>query len=233
VWLRNLTVGIVGCWVVATTLYILQIAGFPVGKMEPLLTRLAVSVVVYGVGYFGLKQPEIFAPLRRRTAEYPVVLDVRSGTSGTHSIAAPAAASLESVVDLPIDESAGYERSGLTEAQAQAYERKLLQLMDEKHPYRNSYLTLQDLADELSISTHNLSQVINSRLGKNFYDFVNGYRAEDVKRRLLDPRSQHLKILALGLDAGFNTKSTFNAFFKKHTGLTPSDYRQKHHPAAA
>jgi AraC-like DNA-binding protein len=130
------------------------------------------------------------------------------------------------------DDSTVYEKSGLTEAQAAEYEKKLLRLMDEKKPYRNCYLTLQDLADELSISTHNLSQVINKRLGKNFYDFVNGYRVEDVKRRLLDPRFQHLKILALGLEAGFNTKSTFNAFFKKHTGLTPSDYREKHQVAA-
>jgi AraC-like DNA-binding protein len=131
------------------------------------------------------------------------------------------------------DEGTGYEKSGLTEAQAEAYEKQLLRLMDEEKPYRNSYLTLQELADELSISAHNLSQVINTRLGKNFYDFVNEYRVEEVKRRLLDPKYRNLKILAIGLDAGFNTKSTFNAFFKKHTGVTPSRYREQSQAAAA
>ena len=82
------------------------------------------------------------------------------------------------------------------------------------------------------MSAHNLSQVINAKLGKNFYDFVNEYRVEEVKRRLRDPKYTNLKILAIGMDAGFNTKSTFNAFFKKHTGLTPSQYRE-HTPAAA
>jgi AraC-like DNA-binding protein len=105
--------------------------------------------------------------------------------------------------------------------------------MDETRPYRNSYLTLQELADALSISAHNLSQVINTRLGKNFYDFVNGYRVEEVKHRLRDPKYQHLTILAIGLEAGFNTKSTFNAFFKKHTGVTPSRYREQDQSAAA
>jgi AraC-like DNA-binding protein len=135
------------------------------------------------------------------------------------------------VLEGPTDEGTVYEKSGLTDAQAEAYQKQLLRLMDEKKPYRNGYLTLQELADELSISAHNLSQVINTRLGKNFYDFVNEYRVEEVKRRLLDPKYQNLKILAIGLDAGFNTKSTFNAFFKKRTGVTPSRYRE--HQAAA
>ena len=89
-----------------------------------------------------------------------------------------------------------------------------------------SDLTLQDLADTLSISPHNLSEIINTQLGKNFYDFVNGYRVDAVQQRLTDPAYAHLTVLAIGLDAGFNSKSSFNAVFKKHVKMTPSQYRE-------
>ena len=83
------------------------------------------------------------------------------------------------------------------------------------------------MAEALSVSPHNLSEMINTQLGKNFYDFVNGYRVEEVQRRLVDPGSAHLTVLALGLEAGFNSKSSFNAVFKKHTKMTPSQYREQ------
>ena len=97
--------------------------------------------------------------------------------------------------------------------------------MAETRPYLDSQLTLQDLAEELAISPHNLSEVINTQAGKNFYDFVNGYRVEEAKRRLRDPRHANLTILAVATDSGFNSKATFNAFFKRSTGQTPSQYR--------
>ena len=102
---------------------------------------------------------------------------------------------------------------------------RLVALMEEKELYKNSTLTLPELAQEMNISQHYLSEVINTQLGKNFYDFVNGYRAEEVMRRMRDPKASHLTILAIALEAGFNTKSSFNTFFKKYTGLTPSQYR--------
>ena len=77
-----------------------------------------------------------------------------------------------------------------------------------------------------NIPPHNLSEVINSRLKKNFYDLVNGYRIEQVKKDLSDPAKSHLKILSLAFDAGFNSKATFNTLFKESTGQTPSDYRK-------
>jgi AraC-like DNA-binding protein len=117
-------------------------------------------------------------------------------------------------------------------AQAEAYLQQLLRMMDEKQLYRNSLLTLQDLADEMGISQHHLSQVINTQLGKNFYDFINGYRVDEIKSRLRDPKLHHLTILTIAFEAGFNTKSSFNSFFKKYTGLTPSQYRTQGREAA-
>lgn len=119
-----------------------------------------------------------------------------------------------------------YERSGLTDETAEQHLRALLRLMEQKKIYRNCALTLTELSAELSVSPHNLSEVINTKLRKNFYDFVNGYRLDEVKKDLADPSKQHLKILSLAFDAGFNSKATFNTLFKEQTGTTPSEYRK-------
>jgi AraC-like DNA-binding protein len=71
-----------------------------------------------------------------------------------------------------------------------------------------------------------LSEVLNSRIGQTFYDFVNAYRVREVQRRIQAGEARALKILALALDAGFASKSTYNQAFKKHTSQTPSDFRQ-------
>ena len=95
--------------------------------------------------------------------------------------------------------------------------------MVEKEPYIDSELTLNSLAEMLSISPHNLSEAINTQLDKSFFDFINFYRVERVKKDLLDPTNNHLKILAIAFDAGFNSKSSFNTIFKKHTNMTPGN----------
>ncbi|NJK95779.1 MAG: AraC family transcriptional regulator [Bacteroidales bacterium] len=105
-------------------------------------------------------------------------------------------------------------------------------MMNDKKPYLEPKLTLNALAAELNISVNYLSQLINQYQGKNFYDFVNGFRIEEFKSRVLSPKNQHLTILALAFDSGFNSKSSFNLAFKKHTGLTPSEFlAEKNSPA--
>ena len=215
-WLRNLTIAIAAIWALAIGLHLMDLAGIET-PFESSLVPLAVSVFVYAVGYLGLKQPEIFQqPIRR------------DGATGETLLPAPAGATQVATREGAPGEGAGYEKSGLTPAQAEAGMQQLLRVMEEKKPYRKSLLTLQELADEMAISAHNLSEVINTQAGKNFYDFVNGYRVEEAMRRLQDPRYAHLTILAIAEDSGFNSKSTFNAFFKKATGLTPSQYRTHH-----
>ena len=98
--------------------------------------------------------------------------------------------------------------------------------MDRDRPWRDSELTLADLATLLDTTPHKLSEVLNSEIGQTFYDFVNGYRVREVQRRIAAGEARKLTMLALALDAGFASKSTFNTVFKKHTSQTPSDYRQ-------
>lgn len=125
------------------------------------------------------------------------------------------------------DELAGkkYEKSQLTPERSERYLNKLLRLMETERPYLDGDLTVQKLAEKLSIPAPHLSQTINERLGKSFPDFINSYRVEEAKRKLLDPALKHLSVLGIAEEVGFNSKSSFNAVFKKHTNMTPSEFR--------
>jgi AraC-like DNA-binding protein len=118
-----------------------------------------------------------------------------------------------------------YEKSSLTPDRSQRYLEKLIQFMEAEKPYIDGSLTVQKLAEKLSISTPHLSQTINEQLGQTFSDFLNSYRVEEAKKRLLDPAFRHLSVLGIAEDVGFNSKSSFNSVFKKHTNTTPSEFR--------
>lgn len=117
-----------------------------------------------------------------------------------------------------------YRKSGLKSDEVTQLHQEMLSLMEEKKPYLEPKLTLNQLAEQLAISSNNLSQVINQCEGKNFYDFVNSYRVDEFIKRATNDKNKGLNLLGIALDSGFNSKSSFNQVFKKHTGDTPSNY---------
>jgi AraC-like DNA-binding protein len=119
-----------------------------------------------------------------------------------------------------------YERSSLTYDRAEAGLQRLLKALDEEKIYLHADTTLQSVATRLAIPAPHLSQIVNERLNQTFSDLINAYRVDEVKRRLIDPACQHYSLLAIAEEAGFRSKSSFNAIFKKHTQMTPSDYRK-------
>jgi AraC-like DNA-binding protein len=171
------------------------------------LTSFLYAILIYVLGYIGFSKSEIyaepeFAELMNHLPKY----DQKSIEQKTMYIPK-------------------YEKSGLSQQKAKQYLESLLILMEEKEPFRDSELTLNQLAEILAITPHNLSEVLNTKLNQNFFDFVNNYRIEHVKKDLVDPEKQNLKILSIAFDSGFNSKTSFNTIFKKDTGLTPSQYR--------
>jgi AraC-like DNA-binding protein len=157
---------------------------------------LSLSVFVILIGYFGLKQKVVFS-----------ADDTKIKTESSK----------------PVTRYAG---SRLTESESSRHAEKLSLHMTASKPYLNPELSLSQLADELGMSNHILSQVINEKFGLNFFDFVNGYRVEEFKLRASDPEYNNLSLLGLALDCGFNSKSAFNRIFKQKTGLTPSQYKK-------
>jgi AraC-like DNA-binding protein len=103
--------------------------------------------------------------------------------------------------------------------------KELLKIMLEEKLYLEPELNIGALANQLNIHSHQLSKLINTQLNKNFFEFVNNYRIEEFKKLVADPKNKHFSILGLAIDAGFNSKATFNRFFKNSTGLTPSEFR--------
>src|SRR6476620_5786876 len=116
---------------------------------------------------------------------------------------------------------------GLSETKVMEIISRLIQLMEKDKLYQEHELTLQTLSDKLKIPSYQVSQAINDGLKKNFYDLINGYRVEEAKRLLVDPKNQNFTILSVGFEAGFNSKTTFNTVFKKFTGITPTEFRNK------
>jgi AraC-like DNA-binding protein len=103
---------------------------------------------------------------------------------------------------------------------------ELIGLMDSTKPFLDCELSLVKLASLLNISTHNLSYIINNGFEENFYQFVNRYRIEEAKKQILNPQMNHLSLLGIGFEVGFNSKTVFNTTFKKYTGQTPSEYKK-------
>jgi AraC-like DNA-binding protein len=91
--------------------------------------------------------------------------------------------------------------------------------------YRNAGLTLRGLAEALDLHPNELSRIINAGTGKNFNDFINTYRVNDVMRKIQDPAYTHITLLGIALDCGFNSKTTFNRTFKQLTGKSPVEYK--------
>ncbi len=103
----------------------------------------------------------------------------------------------------------------------------LLAAMDNR-AYARTGLTIRQLAEELGLPEHQLRALINTRLGyKNFSAFLNGYRIDEARQRLADPKQARSQVLTIALDAGFASLPPFNRAFREATGMTPSDYRRE------
>lgn len=116
-----------------------------------------------------------------------------------------------------------------SEVSNKEYNEELLRLknyMIEKKPFLNSSLTIQEVSSEIEIPVRDLSLLINHQLGQHFYDFINTYRIENAMNILKDVTKSKVTILEILYEVGFNSKSSFNTAFKKHTGNTPTYYRK-------
>jgi AraC-like DNA-binding protein len=177
----------------------------------------AAALFVIWLGYFGINQVQIF------NQKSPIVPEnIVSGSIGTDRLVETE--TNENPLSAVEDVKTKYQKSNLTETDAADIHNRLSRLMEQQKPYTDPDLTLNQLAKMLDVHPNHLSQVINSKEGKSFYDMINEKRIEEFIRLISEPEHQQYTLVSIAYDCGFNSKASFNRNFKKHTGLTPSDY---------
>lgn len=167
-----------------------------------LLQAMAPLILSLLLGWFGLQQRKIQLGETGRTAPQPA--------DGAQE---------------PVGKK--YQTSSLTAERAAAIWQKLQRIMVSDKPYLQAGLKIADLARTLEVPAHHLSETINGFANLSFYEFINQYRIDEAASLLADERQRHLSVTDIGLQAGFNSNSTFFAHFKKHLGQTPRQYRQR------
>lgn len=168
---------------------------------------VSATLAIYSMGFLAFRQKSILAEME----------DLSTTTQESFS----------PIIEHNIisDNNEKYQKSALGDDQSTAISKHLDSVMSNQKLYTNEDLSLPMLARRIGASPHHLSQVINSRHKKNFYDYVNGLRIAEVTTNLSNPDLAKHTILEIAMAAGFKSKSAFNKTFKKFTGLTPSQYK--------
>lgn len=123
-----------------------------------------------------------------------------------------------------IEEEKKYKISQIKKLNLEELKNKLNFLMEIEKIYYDDEFSLTDLAKKLELSTHQISEFLNQEMKISFFQFVNKYRVNEVKKLILEKK--HNTVLSIAFEVGFNSKSSFNETFKKETGLTPTEYKK-------
>src|SRR5690554_997348 len=130
---------------------------------------------------------------------------------------------------LPQTETNKYKNSNLNPKLIAKYQSDLIRSMERDQLFLNAKLSIHDVSGKLDIPRQYISEVLNEHMHISFQDFINRYRVEEFIKRLKNDQNDHFTLLAIANDVGFNSKSSFNAIFKKHKGLTPTEFKKTLH----
>jgi len=197
IWLHYLIYGIGLIWI------------FVIYGNDEILFSLVVLFVIF-IGYFGINQVGVFSSENKK--------NLSSSTDDFLNSKDEVNISYDTI------KNPKYVKSGLNQETAIEIHKLLKEVIEKNQLFTNSELTLVELAQTLDVLPNNLSQVINTFEQKNFYDYINSKRVELFLKLVAIPENKKYTILSLAFDCGFNSKSSFNKYFKKVTNLTPSEY---------
>jgi YesN/AraC family two-component response regulator len=119
-----------------------------------------------------------------------------------------------------------YQKSSLSEEEKDIILAKIRKEMEVNRYFTNNLASLSGLAKQLNESPHHVSQVINEKMSRNFFDMLASFRVEYAKKLICDDKEMKLTIEELAEQTGYNSKSSFNIAFRKFTSKTPSEYRK-------
>ncbi len=198
-WLNALTIAALISYSVNVSLFTLDlIFHFATYKYLMFLTNGFATVYVLFLGYFGIRQGNIFINNISRTGK-------------------------------PGEESHLNEPGSHLLTSDDDFIRTLSRNMEEKQPYLDPEITISRLSEMLDVKNEFLSEVLNSRLNQNFFDFINRYRVEEFKIQSILKANSHLSIMGIAYNCGFNSKASFYRAFKKFEGISPTAYIEMSH----
>jgi len=213
-WLRNLLLAFGVIWVTALLRFLT--AHGKVGYENKFIVPFLLCLIIFLIGWYALRQPEIFSDRWDKLIGENDRKSVTLDSKGKNRQEEPAG----------FKQPPKYKYSSLSERDISKHKDNLIKYLEQEKPYTDPDLQLKNLADHLGIPSYQLSQIINTELQQNFYELINSLRIAEAKQRLVDPANQHITIVAIAYDVGFNSKSTFNTAFKKHTQMTPSQFKE-------
>ncbi|HAS45925.1 MAG TPA: hypothetical protein DCS93_35915 [Microscillaceae bacterium] len=124
----------------------------------------------------------------------------------------------------PIDKREKFFRD---EEEIEYLKQQLQAIVVKQEMYKEFDISLAKIAQEMDMTSKKLSILLNTELDTSFTDYINNCRVDAFKEKVQQEENQHLKLISIAYDAGFHSKASFNRIFKKHTGLTPSEYKKK------
>ena len=195
--------------IIAYNIYVFSVSlwglwGFISSDFEATKTYnyLASMALTFSLGFYGIRQEEIYKRRQKRTKPE------------SEPIAEP-----EDVV-------VRYSQSNLSEDRKLQIKQAIIRFFNEEKPYLKSELNMLMLSQVLVVPKHQLTEVLNTQIGSNFFQFVNEYRVQAVKEKLADHKNDDYSIEAIGYECGFSSKSSFFSVFKLVAGQTPLQYRK-------
>lgn len=167
------------------------------------LSTIAYFTGICYIAYYSLKQKEVFPFNAEEKSAINTVINEVEATKET-----------------------GTKKKLVTDEKLANHILALKNLMETEKPYLDGEISLISLAEQLNMSPHQLSYIINTGFEENFFQFINRYRIEEAKLMILDPKCSHLSLIGIAFEVGFNSKTVFNTTFKKITGKTPTEFKK-------
>jgi AraC-like DNA-binding protein len=181
---------------------------------DELVFGATVLFIVF-IGFFGIRQVGVFHSSEVSSPEDKQEASINPTLENDSRI--------ESQL-LSGEEKRKYQKSGLSPEGSEILHRQLAHVMIDEKLFKENELSLTDLAARLNTQPNYLSQMLNELEEKNFYDYINTLRIAEFKRLIAIPENRKYTLLALAQQCGFNSKSSFNRYFKKVTGQSPSEF---------